>query len=172
MDISQPAAEAAPKRDHPTIWAVDDVLWAELEPVLRVDKPRTKPGRPRRDDRAICDGLIWLARTGSHWTEPPRRFGPTSTGHARFSGWVESGALEQAWAVLVRVYDDALGLDWDRQAADGCIVTAPFGNRGGRRGGGHGPQPHRPRQTRHQAPPPDRGQRDPGRGHRHRRESP
>ncbi len=39
MDIPQSAAQAAPKRDHPTIWAVDDVLWAELEPVLRVDKP-------------------------------------------------------------------------------------------------------------------------------------
>ena len=132
MDTPHPAAAAAPTpKDAPTIWEVDDALWAELEPVLRVDKPRKKPGRPRRDDRAICDGLIWLARTGSQWQELPRRFGPKSTVHARFAEWVASGALERAWAVLLRAYDDAVGLDWDWQAADGCIVKAPFGKKGG-----------------------------------------
>ena len=110
---------------------MDDALWAELESVLRVDKPRKKPGRPRRDDRAICDGLD-LA--GPH-RQPmerqlPRAFGPKSTVHARFAEWVASGALERAWAVLLRAYDDAVGLDWDWQAADGCIVKAPFGKKG------------------------------------------
>ena len=132
MDTPHPAAAAAPTpKDAPTIWEVDDALWAELEPVLRVDKPRKKPGRPRRDDRAIFDGLIWLARTGSQWKELPRRFGPKSTVHARFAEWVASGALERAWAVLLRAYDGAVGLDWDWQAADGCIVKAPFGKKGG-----------------------------------------
>ena len=132
MDTPHPAAAAARKpKSDPTIWAVDDALWAELEPVLRVDKPRKKPGRPRRDDRAIFDGLIWLARTGSQWSELPSRFGPKSTVHARFSEWAASGALERAWAVLLRAYDHEIGLDWEWQAADGCIVKAPFGKKGG-----------------------------------------
>ena len=93
MDTPHPAAEAAPTpKSDPTIWAVDDALWAELEPILRVEKVRKKPGRPRRDDRAIFDGVIWLARTGSQWQELPRRFGPKSTVHARFAEWVASGA--------------------------------------------------------------------------------
>lgn len=60
------AAVAAPETtdDLPTIWRVDDALWAELRPLLVVEKVRKKPGRPRRDDRAIFDGLIWLARSG------------------------------------------------------------------------------------------------------------
>src|SRR5215213_9055711 len=100
MDTPHPAAEAAPKpKDAPTIWDVDDALWAKLAPVLRVEKVRKKPGRPRRDDRAIFDGLIWLARTGSQWKELPARFGPKSTVHARFSEWAASGALERARAV-------------------------------------------------------------------------
>ena len=65
MEAPHAVALATPATDDPTIWRVDDVLWAQREPVLRVDKPRKKPGRPRRDDRAIFDGLIWLARTGS-----------------------------------------------------------------------------------------------------------
>ena len=130
MDTPLPAATAATEKDDPTIWRVDDDLWALLEPILRIDKPRKKPGRPRRADRAIFDGLIWLARTGSQWSQLPREFGPKSTVHERFTEWIETGALERAWAVLLRAYDGELGLDWDWQAADGCIVKAPFGKKG------------------------------------------
>ena len=125
-------AAATTEQDDPTIWRVDDALWTLLAPILRSDKPRKKPGRPRRDDRAIFDGLIWLARTGAQWSQLPREFGPKSTVHERFSEWVETGALERAWAVLLREYDGAIGLDWGWQAADGCIVKAPFGKKGGR----------------------------------------
>jgi len=132
MSTPSAAATAVPATpDDPTIWRVDDALWALLAPVLRVDKPRKKPGRPRRDDRAIFDGLIWLARTGSQWSQLPRQFGPKSTVHERFSEWVATGALERAWAVLLRAYDGEIGLDWTWQAADGCIVRAPFGKKGG-----------------------------------------
>ncbi len=125
------ASVAMPEKDDPTIWRVDDELWALLEPVLRSAKVRTKPGRPRRDDRAIFDGLIWLARTGAQWSRLPREFGPKSTVHERFSEWIASGALERAWAVLLHAYDGEIGLDWTWQAADGCIVKAPFGKKGG-----------------------------------------
>ena len=132
MAAPLPAATAAPtEQDDPTIWRVDDALWALLEPVLRVDKERKKPGRPRRDDRAIFDGLVWLARTGAQWSQLPRAFGPKSTVHERFTEWVETGALERAWAMLLREYDGEIGLDWSWQAADGCIVKAPFGKKGG-----------------------------------------
>ncbi len=93
MEAPQATALAPPDRDDPTSWRVDDALWAQLEPVLRVNKLRKKLGRPRRDDRANVDGLIWLARTGSRWSQLPRLFGPKSTVHARFSEWVESGAF-------------------------------------------------------------------------------
>jgi transposase len=130
MGTPRPAAAGAAAKDDPTIWRVDDALWALLAPILASAKVRKKPGRPRRDDRAIFDGLVWLARTGSQWAALPREFGPKSTVHERFTEWVESGALERAWAVLLRAYDGAIGLDWTWQAADGCIVKAPFGKKG------------------------------------------
>jgi len=130
MGTPHPAAEAVPTKDDPTIWRVDDALWTKLAPILASDKVRKKPGRPRRDDRAIFDGLIRLARTGGQWAALPREFGPKSTVHERFSEWVEAGKLERAWAVLLREYDATLGLDWSWLAADGCIVKAPFGTKG------------------------------------------
>jgi putative transposase len=130
---TQPAAIAAPQptRDDPTIWRVDDALWAELQPLLVVDKPRKKPGRKRNDDRPILDGLIWLARTGAQWKAWPReQFGPKSTAHDRLQEWVEYGCLERAWARLLAEYDGELGLQWEWLAADGCIVKAPLGKKG------------------------------------------
>ena len=132
MSTPQSAANAALDKDDPTIWRVDDALWAKLAPILASDKARKKPGRPRRDDRAIFDGLIWLARTGGQWATLPRAFGPKSTVHERFTEWVAEDKLERAWAVLLREYDATLGLDWSWLAADGCIVKAPFGKRGRR----------------------------------------
>ena len=91
--------------DDPTIWEVDDDLWALLAPLLVIDKPRKKSGRPRSDDRAIFNGLIWLARNGGQWKTLPRRFGAKSTVHDRFQEWIAYGCLAAAWAHLLAVYD-------------------------------------------------------------------
>jgi transposase len=131
MNTTVAAPAALPTAlDDPTLWEADDALWADLQPLLVVDKPRKKPGRPRADDRRIFDGLIWLARTGAQWSRLPRRFGPKSTAHARLTEWVESGGLAAAWALLLARYDGAIGLVWEWQAADGCIVKAPLGKKG------------------------------------------
>lgn len=118
-----------PKED-PTIWEVDDELWARLQPLLVIHKVRKKSGRPRKDDRRILDGIIWLARTGAQWSALPDRFGAKSTVHDRFREWVESGAFEKAWALLLQEFDELEGIQWTWQAADGCIVKAPLGKRG------------------------------------------
>jgi len=81
MDTPLRSPATTDARDDPTIWRVDDDLWSLLEPVLASNRVRTKPGRARRDDRAIFDGLIFLARTGSQWAALPREFGPKSTVH-------------------------------------------------------------------------------------------
>ena len=131
MDTLHSVAPAAKDKDDPTIWKVDDALWELIAPVLRSNKVRKKPGRPRRDDREIFNGLIWLARTGSQWAALPREFGPKSTVHERFTEWVNDGKLKRVWEILLREYDAEIGLDWTWLAADGCLVKAPFGKKGG-----------------------------------------
>jgi putative transposase len=130
MTTTLPAANAAAPKDDPTIWRVDDALWTRLAPLLSIDKPRKKPGRPRRDDRILFDGVIWILRTGAQWAALPKEFGPKSTCHARFQEWVQAGVFAQAWALLLAEYDAEIGLDWAWQAADGCLVKAPLGKRG------------------------------------------
>lgn len=117
--------------DEATIWRVDDALWAELRPLLVVDKPRKQPGRPRSADRPLVDGLIWIGRSGGQRAALPRERGPKSTVHDRFQEWVEHGCFGPAWARFLEVYDDEIGIDWPWQAADGCLVQAPLGKKGG-----------------------------------------
>lgn len=128
--VPLPAPAEASVRDDPTLWEVDDALWADLQPLLVITKPRRKPGRPRKDDRPIFNGLIGLARTGAQWAALPRRFGPKSTAHARMVEWVDHGCLAAAWTLLLGRYDGEIGLQWAWQAADGCIVKAPLGKKG------------------------------------------
>ena len=111
----------APGAD-PTIWEVDDALWAVLRPLLVVDKSRKKQGAPRKDDRGIFNALIWLARTSGQWEAILRRFGAKSTIHDRFQEWVAYGCFEWAWARLLAAYDAEVALDWQWQCADGCLV--------------------------------------------------
>jgi transposase len=129
--VTVEGVEAMARGDDPTIWEVDDALWAELQPLLVVHKPRKKQGAKRKDDRPLFNGLIWVARSGGQWARIPRQFGAKSTIHDRFQEWVEYDCLENAWARLLAVYDDEVALDWQWQAADGCIVKAPLGKKGG-----------------------------------------
>jgi transposase len=116
--------------DDPTIWRADDALWAVLQPLLVVNKPRKKPGRPRNADRPIFDGLVWIARSGGQWAALPREFGPKSTVHDRLQEWVEHAHFAVAWARFLEAYDGEIGIDWAWQAADGCLVKAPLGKKG------------------------------------------
>ena len=134
MNTNDAAAAAPatrkPTKDDPTLWRVDDALWADLAPLVVIDTPRKKPGRPRQDDRPIVDAPIWIARSGGQWAALPRAFGAKSTSHDRFQEWVAHGCFARAWALLPRRYDGEVGRDWPWHAADGCLVNAPLGNKG------------------------------------------
>ena len=114
----------------PTIWSIPDVLWDEIKPLLKVNIPKKKPGRPRSDDRRILNGLIYLARTGCQWCALPKEFGAKSTVYQRFREWLSVGCLEKVWLCLLKKYDAIIGISWEWCAADGCIVKAPLGKRG------------------------------------------
>ena len=123
-------SETPKTKEPPTIWLVSDALWQQIAPLLKIPKPRKKPGSPRADDRRIFNGLIYLARTGSQWCALPAEYGPKSTAYDRYREWLEYGCLEKVWATLLQQYDQVIGIEWEWQAADGCIVKAPLGKLG------------------------------------------
>jgi hypothetical protein len=61
----------------------------------------------------------------------PPQCGPKSTVHDRFQEWVHTGAFARAWTLLLEEYDEFVGLDLHWQSADGCLIKAPLGKKGG-----------------------------------------
>src|SRR3954449_8629190 len=48
---------------------LSEAMWGHLAPLLPPQKPRT--GRPALDHRRFLEAVLWLARTGAPWRDPP-----------------------------------------------------------------------------------------------------
>ena len=131
MDTSDLTA-AAPIRMHdlPPIRRVDDQLWQQLAPILVLEQPRKKRGRPRSDDRRIVDGLLWLAYTGAEWADLPAEFGSKSTCNKRLQEWIARGIFAEVWALLAATYADLAELNWSWLVPDGETSAAPGEKKG------------------------------------------
>ena len=59
-----------------------------------------KRGRPRKDDRQMLNGMLWIARSGAQWRELPEAYGPWQSVYARFAKWRDDGVLEILFRAL------------------------------------------------------------------------
>lgn len=105
--------------DLPTIWRVPDQLWIQIQPLLaELDPPKTR-GRPRIDQRAALDAIIFRLRSGCQWNHLPQEFPDDSSVHRTFQRWQTLGLFEHLWALLLSACAELGGVDWQWQAADG-----------------------------------------------------
>ena len=109
------------------IWTIPDSLWPALEAILLEVYPVAKTGRPRRDLRAVVNGILYRMRSGVQWNHLPREFGSDTTVHDWFQKFVRDGVFERLWAVLIDACDELKGVKWTWQAADGVMNKARFG---------------------------------------------
>lgn len=101
-----------------------DKQWQRLAESLPAPKRR---GRPRRDDREVLNGILWVLRTGAPWKDMPERYPPYQTCHRRFQSWTEAEVMP---AVLERLAQDlhAQGdIDLSECFIDGSFAAAKKG---------------------------------------------
>lgn len=72
----------------PTIWEVNDELWAIIEPILKQLDPPAATGRPRTGERAALNGIIHQMRSGAQWNQLPAHFGDDSSVHRTMQRWI------------------------------------------------------------------------------------
>jgi transposase len=105
-----------------------DEQWAVVDPLIIRPAPRADgKGRPRQDDRALLNGMIWILRTGAPWADLPDRYPPYQSVHRRFQEWVDNGSFER---ILTALADDLLErgqLDLSECFIDGTFVVAKKG---------------------------------------------
>ena len=111
----------------PTIWRVDDALWARAERVLAEFDPPARFGPDRIDQRKALDGVIYRMRSGVQWNQLPREFGDDASVHRTFQRWVERGVIGRLWALLVGACDELRGVDWQWQSFDCALGKARHG---------------------------------------------
>lgn len=110
---------------------VSQKLWDELAPLVPQVRPSPKGGRPRVDDRAALNGILFVLFTGTPWEELPRELGYGSgmTCWRRLHAWQKAGVWERLHHALLerlRQYDQ---IDWSRASVDGATVASPRGAR-------------------------------------------
>jgi transposase len=104
-----------------------DEQWAVVEPLLPKVACRTDgKGRPRVDDRAILNGILWVLRTGAPWHDT-KRYPPYQACHRRFQEWVKKGVFEGVLRVLVKDVKERGDLDLTECFIDGSFVIAKRG---------------------------------------------
>ena len=79
------------------------VQWRRVEMLLPVAS--RKGGRPRKPDRTVVEGMLWILRTGAPWRDLPSAYGPWQSVYTRFSRWSSAGVLAQLFEALSRERD-------------------------------------------------------------------
>ena len=128
----------------PAVWEVPDGLWERIQPVIAGMDPAKSTERRCADPRRMLDCIIFRISSSRQWNRLPKELGDDSTIHRTFQRWMELGALERIWAVLVEECGELGGVEWEWQAADCAIGKA-------RLGGLRRPQLHGPGQGGHHA---------------------
>jgi len=104
-----------------------DEQWSLIEPLF--DKPPivATRGRPRRAEREVMNGVLWILRSGARWCDLPDRFPPYQTCHRRFQQWVKDGRLRKVLETLAEDLHQRGRLDLSECFIDGTFIVAKKG---------------------------------------------
>ena len=48
--------------------------WEKIRPLLPKQPKQPSGGRPRREDRRVLEGILWILRSGARWQDLPDEF--------------------------------------------------------------------------------------------------
>lgn len=108
---------------------LNDLLWQRVQPLLTPYVPSPKGGRPRVDDRACFEGIVFVLRNGLRWRDLPDQFPSGCTCWRRHADWTRDGAWESVWRVVLDELSDHGLLDVSELALDCTFAPAQKGGR-------------------------------------------
>lgn len=108
---------------------VPDELWHEIEPLLPVQKPKPKGGRPPISNRAALLGIVFVLRTGAAWRMLPKELGCGSgvSCWRRLRDWTRLGIWPEVHNRLLNTLNKLGQIDLSRAVVDSQSVRAVFG---------------------------------------------
>lgn len=101
---------------------LSDEQWSVVEACIPKKKRRAdRRGRPRRSEREIFNGVLWILRTGARWFDLPERYPPYQTCHRYYQEWVREGVLRRILELLAEDLHQRGKIDLSE-----CFVDATF----------------------------------------------
>ena len=108
-------------------YELTDEEWLRIEPLLPPENTG-KQGRPRKDNRIIMNGIVWLARRGASWRDLPERYGSWKTVYSRFRKWIDDGILDNIFRIL------SLEAELEELSIDASIIQEHQHSAGAKKG--------------------------------------
>lgn len=110
---------------------ISNQLWTSLLPLLPPRQPSPWGGRPRLDDYAVLNGILFVLTTGIPWEDLPQSlgFGSGMTCWRRLRDWQAQGIWQRLQVTLLTQLHQAGHIDWSRASLDGTSVASPRGAR-------------------------------------------
>jgi transposase len=90
---------------------LNDRLWERVRRLLPAPAPKPKGGRPRADDRACFEGIVFVLRNGLRWKDVPAPFPSGPTCWRRHAEWTGDGVWEAVWRAVLDELAEAGVLD-------------------------------------------------------------
>ena len=105
---------------------VHDELWEIIDPLLPLEPPKPKGGRPRVPDRAALTGIIFVLKSGIPWEMLPQEMGCGSgvTCWRRLRDWQQAGVWDGLHQALLNQLGEADRIDWSRASLDSASIPA------------------------------------------------
>lgn len=105
-------------------YELTDEQWRRIQPMLPPEYTGKK-GRPKKDNRTMVNGMLWMNRSGAQWRQLPKRYGPLQSVYARFAKWRDEGIWEKIFTALSQ---DA---DMENLSIDSTCVKVHESSNGG-----------------------------------------
>lgn len=86
-------------------------------------------GRPRRNDREVLEGILWILKTGARWKDLPREYPPHQTCHRRLQEWVRRGVIHGILTAIAQDMELRGKIDLSECFIDGTFASAKKGAR-------------------------------------------
>ena len=110
-----------------SVWRVRDELWDVFLELLPEREPQ-RTGRPRVDDRAAFNSVMYVLVTGIAWRYLPEGMGCSpATAHRRLQEWQRQGVWQRLHQELLRRLNQAGRIDWRSGVIDGSHIRALLG---------------------------------------------
>ncbi len=101
--------------------------WELVLPLLKRPSSLDPRGRKRKGEKKICEGVLWILKTGAQWSELPRKYGAYQTAHRRYQEWAKRGVFEDALRMLAEDLEKRGKINLKDCFVDGTFASAKKG---------------------------------------------